>query len=76
MENRGSNFAWQVSDRLVDFGSAMTERDALVAGGLSFNNHYDGKGGASGSSVTPLQINYASMLVIVRPKSESLPHSD
>lgn len=28
LENRGSNFAWQVSDRLVDFGSAMTERDA------------------------------------------------
>lgn len=28
LENRGSNFAWQVSDRPVDFGSAMTERDA------------------------------------------------
>lgn len=28
LENRGSNFAWQVSDRLVDFGSAMTENDA------------------------------------------------
>lgn len=47
LENRGSNFAWQVFDRLVDFGSAMTERDAYSRGTfrLIIQSNNNGKGG-------------------------------